>query len=414
MKYWHLLTAVILFSGCSQAGEFTAEISFINDNLEPVNSLPAAHWDAYYYAEIVPNNGTEPFHCVMLSSSIPGQMAFGGNDCALSGGAGAQPPGTTKAIYPFSFEIHDAIGRVAGPYELSLTVTSEPPIFSAYLSTAYTGLPYEENLCSPESNTPLNCGSDPIANWPSGGVPPYTFSASGLPLGLFIRSDGLISGTIPETGLIGTYTPELCVTDSAGSEACITEELEVEKGCTSTEWTGTISAVLDERYLSCTGRVEYGCYSQYTYDFNADFDLSLKYDLADYYNDVNSYYECEKKEYNHGPFSSTLTLTDSYVNCKGEDSCPCKVEGNILEGELYLSMQSLISYSGFADDYASGTVPYLAQVTCYDELGSYREGTLGVYLDNCIVSNNNNTVTCDCSLSIVLEGTGGICVFNRK
>ncbi len=406
---------MILIAGCTNSSStpFTTDITFTDELGVTVSGLPAAHWSSYYYAEITPLQGTAPYYCEMIQSSIPGQINFGGNDCALSGDVGAAPPGTTNAIYPFKFNIFDSTGRVAGPFDLSLTVTPEPPSFFAYLSTAYTGLPYETNLCSPTSNTPLNCGSEPKANWPNGGVPPYRFSASGLPLGLFIRSDGLISGTIPENALIGIYNPSICVTDSVGSETCITEELEVEKGCTSTKWTGTITAILDNKYLYCTGRVEYGCYNGYEYTFNADFTLDLKYDLADKYNNVDFFYKCEDKEYNHGPFSSTLTLTDSYINCRGEDSCECKAEGTNLEGELYLDMSYLISYSGFYDDYTPETVPFLVQVTCYDELGSYREGTWAVHLENCVVSNNNNTVTCDCPLSIILEGTKGICTFNR-
>lgn len=48
----------------------------------------------------------------------------------------------------------------------------------------------------------------------SGGVPPYTYSATGLPTGLSINSTtGVISGSVS----MGTYTPTVSVKDSAGT-----------------------------------------------------------------------------------------------------------------------------------------------------------------------------------------------------
>lgn len=56
----------------------------------------------------------------------------------------------------------------------------------------------------------------------SGGVPPYTWSASGLPAGVTVSAGGLIGGRI---GSVGTATPTLTVTDARLSAASVTLSL---------------------------------------------------------------------------------------------------------------------------------------------------------------------------------------------
>ncbi|MDQ2949559.1 MAG: Ig domain-containing protein, partial [Acidobacteriota bacterium] len=58
----------------------------------------------------------------------------------------------------------------------------------------------------------------------SGGVPPYTWSATGLPPGLNISTAGVVSGT---PTVIGTFQPTVTVRDSAGTSASKTLSLSV-------------------------------------------------------------------------------------------------------------------------------------------------------------------------------------------
>lgn len=210
-------------SGANNAGSgteigFDTKVTIKNIDGATVDALPAGYFGEYYGADIYPSKGTEPFSCVLSrSSSLPGEIAFYPNSCSLGGDVPAASAGTTKADYPFQFTITDANGNVAGPFSLTLTLTNKPPEFSATsVSDATTLRKYYYSFCGIDS-TPLYC-ENPILVY--GGVPPYRFSVSGQPIGISMRSDGQLSGTIPEGATLGNYTMDVCVADSTGTEAC--------------------------------------------------------------------------------------------------------------------------------------------------------------------------------------------------
>lgn len=240
-RYFHValvIVLVVLVSGCTSdsssivpdASSFTKNLSFTGFDGKAAADLPAGHWLTQYYGAIVPAGGTSPYRCVMIQSSIPGNVGFADNSCILSGDIPEQPEGTMKGVYPFSFNIYDSQGNKAGPFQLSLTITSQPPTLNIQsINTAYAGYDYNYSICIPASNNQLNCGQDPTATHPYGGVPPYTFTASGLPLGLTMKANGLISGTIPENALTKKYDVTICATDNTGTETCADTTLDVRR-----------------------------------------------------------------------------------------------------------------------------------------------------------------------------------------
>ena len=103
-----------------------------------------------------------------------------------------------------------------GPFELSLAVSIHPPLLKVpeRLPDATIGETYSYIFCNPPSNTGLECGRSPISTNPSSGIPPYTFSASNLPLGLSIAFNGVLSGKIPVGYREGEREFEICAKDS--------------------------------------------------------------------------------------------------------------------------------------------------------------------------------------------------------
>ncbi|MCX6770973.1 MAG: Ig domain-containing protein [Candidatus Micrarchaeota archaeon] len=279
--------ALLLLAGCASTGangnESSAGVPAGSDTNKPstytgengaaVTSLPAAQAGYWYSTEISFTNGKDPFSCKLASGSLPNGIAFDEGSCWLSGDAPELQPGGTKDVYPFSFTATDANGVKSGPFSLALTVVPLPPTFNMYgiIMPAQVGVPYDHDFCYPPSNTPLNCGKDPPSSDPSSGVPPYTFTASRLPLGLMIRSDGHLSGTVPKGASMGDQEFEVCAVDFTGTEACNNATLTIKPP--AEKWRGTISGKWVNPYD--TNFVEAGSSWSYEYTVEFDFPTSL-------------------------------------------------------------------------------------------------------------------------------------------
>ena len=74
------------------------------------------------------------------------------------------------------------------------------------------GAPAQLNACTEQ----VACAAQQFSA--TGGVPPYAWSASGLPSGMTLASDGALSGT-PAKGSYGTYNLPVTVQDSAAQTA---------------------------------------------------------------------------------------------------------------------------------------------------------------------------------------------------
>jgi len=60
-----------------------------------------------------------------------------------------------------------------------------------------------------------------------GGTGGYVWTATGLPSGLSISSDGTLSGT-PDVGSAGSYNPQFTVTDSSQNTTSVTLSLNID------------------------------------------------------------------------------------------------------------------------------------------------------------------------------------------
>ena len=180
-----------------------------------IQILPNAYSGEAYSREILGQGGAPPYNCELTSGSLPGTLQF--VDCTIIGNAPVISPTSTSKTFPFNFKITDANGSVGGPFELTLIVRHRPPILKLpqNIGPAIIGESFEHSFCDKSSQ--LLCDVSPIV---SGGVPPYTFSASSLPIGFTMESNGLLKGTVPEAYKIEDREITICVKDAASFETC--------------------------------------------------------------------------------------------------------------------------------------------------------------------------------------------------
>lgn len=201
-----LVCLVALISGCAGQGALPSALS----------------GELYTYDVPVPTDGTAPFSCSMTAGAVlPAGLTFQG--CTLSGTAPTLV-GVTEKMFSFQFTITDASGRTYGPIDATLPVRVAPLEFSpSPLPAAARGQLYTFNFC--DTPSALECPQS--ASISGGAGPPYTFSATGLPLGLFLTPDGALSGTIPEEAPEGPIEFAVCAIDSSRTEDCADVTLDV-------------------------------------------------------------------------------------------------------------------------------------------------------------------------------------------
>ncbi len=152
-------------------------------------SLPDGAVQTSYSATVNANGGNPPYSWVF--SGLPAGMS-GSTAGALSGAPTA--PGT----FPVTATVTDSKGATASK-TYSLVVAIAPlSIASSSLPSGVVGTPVSGSVSA------------------TGGVSPYQFSATGLPAGVTLGSDGTLSGapTAP-----GTSSVTVTVTDSKGTTA---------------------------------------------------------------------------------------------------------------------------------------------------------------------------------------------------
>ena len=137
--------------------------------------------------------GTTPYTWSLSSGSVPG-LTFNATQATLAGTP------TTPGTFTFTLQANDAGGLTA---TRTFTVTMNPAALTIttanQLPDCVLGAQYSYSMSA------------------AGGVPPYTWSANGLPDGLTIDpNSGTISGTV---GAAGTFSPAVRVIDSARSTA---------------------------------------------------------------------------------------------------------------------------------------------------------------------------------------------------
>jgi len=158
-------------------------------------SLPAGQQGAFYSVSISATNGTSP-GAVMLTGALPTGLNF--NAGLLSG-----TPMQT-GTFPLVASVTDSVGGTASA-NYSLQINPPPPpalvLQTSSLPSGEAGAPY---------SAPLSA---------TGGVPPYSWSANGLPHGLRVDpSTGIISGPLAPDATTSTNVV-LKVTDSTNTPA---------------------------------------------------------------------------------------------------------------------------------------------------------------------------------------------------
>jgi len=113
------------------------------------------------------------------------------------------------------------------------------------LPDATVGLPYTYSFCTPTPDINGLCGVSGAIN-PSGGQPPYHFQLGTLggfpPMGMYLNSNGLLTGTVKSAGSAGTASFTVCAVDLSATSVCQPVSLTVDPALNLTgTWSGNVS-----------------------------------------------------------------------------------------------------------------------------------------------------------------------------
>jgi uncharacterized protein (TIGR03437 family) len=158
------------------------------------SSLGPAMEGVAYGATFTASGGTPPYS--WSASGLPPWLAL------TSAGLLSGTPLGSAGSYNFAITVQDNASRFTG-VSFTLQVNAGPPVIT--------------------TNSPLPRAKEgtqvSFAFQASGGVSPYTWTATGLPAFLNLSTAGLLSGTPPVGGSAGSYSFSITVTDAAGNRA---------------------------------------------------------------------------------------------------------------------------------------------------------------------------------------------------
>ena len=166
-------------AGAQVSQAFTITINPPSLSITTSASLPNGAVGANYSQKFGAVGGTPPYTWSVSGDSIPG-LTFSPSQVTLSGVP------TTAGTFAFTLQAADSGGLTATrAFSLVIAPATLSITSAAQLPDANLGAPYSYHLSA------------------SGGVPPYTWSANGLPAGLSLDAgSGLISGVINAAGAL--------------------------------------------------------------------------------------------------------------------------------------------------------------------------------------------------------------------
>jgi len=162
---------------------------------------------------------------------------LGVNNTLLQNTRGHTAPAFLERAVEFAEGVKPAPAPVPSPaskaraQELTFTVMERLPlglVGKMYEPISFCDFVYssvEDRTCDPAFAG--YAPGDASDKNPSGGSPPYTFTASGLPTGLSLKPNGFLEGTIAKETTPNDYAVNVCVNDAAWKSACKTTTLPV-------------------------------------------------------------------------------------------------------------------------------------------------------------------------------------------
>jgi uncharacterized protein (TIGR03437 family) len=171
-------------------------------------ALPGAIVGLSYSAALAATGGVPPYSWSLASGTLPSGLFLNPTAGTISG----TPALNAQGSYAFTIRAADSVGLVSTvPFQL---LVDPPPLIirNPSLASATEGVAYGATLAA------------------SGGTPPYSWSASGLPAWLSLTSSGQLSGTPPPIGSPGSYNFTITVQDGASRFTGVSFTLQVNPG----------------------------------------------------------------------------------------------------------------------------------------------------------------------------------------
>ncbi len=189
-------------SGCAKSKSLSDLIvpNFTFGFSAPSTTLPVGYKGQNYSFNFGTNNGEPPVTFTLDSGSVPGGLSLSS--------AGILSGPITGAVGTYNFTVKAVDGRdKSSSVAFTLTVQTPFSLLTTSLSNAVVNVAYTGVLVA------------------SGGVSPYTYTATGLPTGLTLApSTGILTGTAT---VLGSYSLSVTVTDSVGQVANVSMTLSV-------------------------------------------------------------------------------------------------------------------------------------------------------------------------------------------
>ncbi len=195
------------FSGMPFSGTQNYAVNVVPPVSITAGALPGAIVGLSYSATLAATGGVPPYTWSLASGALPSGLFLNPTTGTISG----TPALNAQGSYAFMIRAVDSVGLVSAvPFQL---LVDPPPLVirNPSLGPATEGVAYGATFSA------------------SGGTPPYSWFASGLPSWLALTSAGQLSGT-PPLGSSGSYNFTITVQDSAARFTGVSFTVQVNPG----------------------------------------------------------------------------------------------------------------------------------------------------------------------------------------